>query len=262
MLYVHSSVRRRCTLAAAIPMLCLVAGASAQISYEARTRFALGHGSSPTPLTEPLVVTQPGTIEVTFQMGIFDAVGFNNFGVGLWMGSIYSSEPFLSLPAQPRVAPFNSPFGNDGDVDPEGTRIGLPGRRTIEPVRGDYIVSYNEGEPIPGPPPPAGVEEYVSLYRFFITVDDVSTQREITITAEGINWPLEGYFLMQHVEPNPETGAPGMVHYTPDPVLGGPGPAQPAQLSLLTLRIIPAPTAGLTLATISFGACCRRRRMD
>src|SRR5688572_11212434 len=142
--------RSRCTcsrvrylLAGAVVGFVSIASASAQIGYEARTRFALGHGDSPTPITEPIFMSQPGTIDLTLQMGIFNAQGFENYGVGFWSGSIFATEPLLTRPAHPRVAPFNSAFGFDGNMNEEGTRIGIPGERLVEPTRGDTVYEYN-----------------------------------------------------------------------------------------------------------------------
>lgn len=233
-------------------------GAVAQISFNARTRFALGHGPNPTPITEPILITHPTTIDITFQMGIFDAVGFTNYGVGYWSGSISASEPLLSRPTSPRVFPFNSPFGFDGNINPEGTRIGLPRQRLVEPTRGETVYYYNEGDPVPGLPPPVGNDEYASLYRFSITVSDLSTEREIVIRAEGNNWPIEGFFLFQHVTPDPDTGEPGFVWWSPNPAGAGPQPARPAEASLFTLLIVPAPSAAFP--TLALGMLALRRR--
>ncbi len=256
----HVSSAVRYLLAGAVVGFVSIAGASAQIGYEARTRFALGHGDSPTPITEPIIVSEAGTVDITLQMGIFNAQGFENYGVGFWSGSIFATEPLLTRPAQPRVAPFDGPFGFDGNVNEEGTRIGIPGERLVEPTRGETVYHYNQDDPVPGLPPPVGAEEFVNLYRFSITISDLSTEREIVVRAEGNNWPLEGFFLFQHVPPDPDTGEPGYVWWSPDPAGNGVMPARPTQLSLVTILVIPGPGAGMAVGIAGIGLVSRRRR--
>jgi hypothetical protein len=254
-----ASWRARAWFAGVLVLVGATSGAAGQISFEARTRFALGWGDGATPITEPILITQPGRIDLTFQMGIFNAQGYDNYGVGFWSGTIFSSEPGLSRPASPRVAPFNTSFGFDGNINAEGTRIGLPGQRQIEPTRSETVYFYNEGDPVPGLPPRVGNDQYADLYRFSIMIADVATPRDILIRATGVNWPIEGFYLFQQVPPDPETGAPGYVWWSPNPAGDGPAPAQPAQASLATLRLVPSPGTGafLTLAGVLI---LRRRR--
>ena len=245
-------------------LACAAAGvpgvALGQIGYEARTRFALGHGPDPTPLTSAIVLADPGRIDLTLQMGIFDAQGFVNHGIGFWSGSIISSEPELARPTLPRVAPFNSAFGFDGNMNAERTRIGLPGERPVEPTRGDVFYHYDAGEPVPDVPAPVGAEEYANLYRFSLVIEDLDTPRNITIRAEGNNWPIEGFYTVQHTPPDPETSEGGFIWYSPNPAGYGPSPARPTHLSMLTISVVPAPSGAAALATLAALASRRRRR--
>lgn len=246
-------------LSAACTLLANADTANAQIGYESRTRFALGHGANPTPIAGPITVSSSGRIDLTLQLGVFNAQGFDNYGVGLWSGSITASEPLLSRPPTPRVAPFSGAFGYDGNINAAGTQIGLPGERLIEPTRGDVFLPYSLGEPVPAMPAPAGDDEFVNIYRFSITITNLLTPRAIAIRADGRNWPLEGFFTVQHLPPDPETGDPGFIWYSPNPAGNGPTPARPAQLSILTIHVVPAPStvAIITGATVFIA---RRRR--
>jgi MYXO-CTERM domain-containing protein len=246
------------TLASAGPLTA--SAASGQIGYEARTRFALGHGANPIPLTSDIVIAEPGRIDLTLQMGIFDAQGFVNYGIGFWSGSIFSSEPTLTRPSTPRVAPFNGAFGYDGNLNAERTRIGLAGERPVEPTRGDAIYHYEAGEPVPNAPRPVGAEEFANLYRFSLVIEDLETPRDITIRAEGNNWPIEGFFTVQHTPPEPDSGETGFVWYSPNPAGHGPAPARPTHLSMLTISVVPSPTGAATLALLGALAVRRRRR--
>lgn len=247
-------------LTAALAMAALGAGwvaeASAQISFEARTRFALGHGPGAVPLSDPIFITEPTTIDLTLQMGIFNASGFTNYGVGFWSGTIFSSEPALSRPSSPRVGVFDGPVGYDGNINEEGTRIGLSGERLVEPTRGHVITEYGLGDPVPGPPGPVGVEEYVDLYQFSITITDLTTEREIVIRAEGVNWPIEGFGLI--INEPPTMSELGFTLYAPDPAGPGTTDAQPADASVITLMLVPSPGASMIGAI--FGLCAIRRR--
>lgn len=244
---------------ASLALLLFTCAASGQIGYEARTRFALGHGANPTPITSAITLTDSGTLDLTLQVGIFGAQGFNNYGVGFWSGSIFASEPLLTRPSTPRVAPFNGAFGYDGNLNAEGTRIGLPGQRRVEPTRGDALIHYAEGEPVPGMPEPVGAEQFANLYRFSLTIDDLETARDIVVRAEGTNWPIEGFFTVQHTPPGAETGGDGFIWYSPDPAGHGPAPARPTHLSMLTISVVPSPGAALVFAMAAWLPHARRR---
>lgn len=229
--------------------------ASAQVSFDLLTRFALGWGEEAVPITEPLQITKPGVYNFELQEGVFNAQGFTNWGVANWIGSITASEPTLTRPANPRPAPFNQ-MGRDGDINAAGTVIGTTPHTYIDSAHPWERFYYTDTPPLPTP---YGAEEYVPVYQFSLVIEDL-TPREITIRAEagGLSRPLNDYVIMQHDLPDPETGAPGFIEYR---YLALPATfAQTAELSMTFLQIIPAPGAGIALGMIGMMGAVRRRR--
>lgn len=214
----------------------LACTALAQPSFDLRTRFVRGWGDEATPITEPIVISATGRYDFEFQEGVFNAVGFTNYGVANWIGTIFSTEPGLTRPASPRQAPFNQ-IGNDGTLSADGTRIGVgtPPGRLIDVAHAWEIYHYSGPTPVPQP---YGAEEFVSLYRFSIEITDL-TPRDIQIIAQStaLSRPLTGWFVVQHVPPNEETGEIGFIDYRPTSL--PPEYAQDAELSLGLLRIVP-----------------------
>lgn len=229
--------------------------ASAQVSFDLLTRFTLGWGDEAVPITGPLQISQPGTYNFELQEGVFNAVGFENWGLANWIGTITASEPTLTRPTDPRPAPFNQ-IGNDGGISADGTVIGTP--RQIDSAHAWEQYVYTDPEMVPQPQA-YGNEVYVPVYRFSIVIDDL-TPREISIQAEsvGLSRPLSGYYLFQNIVPDPETGTPGFVDYRP--LALPPTDAQVAQLSVTFLQIVPAPGAGVALGAIGLAGATRRRR--
>jgi hypothetical protein len=242
-------------LVAGAAVASATASASAQVSFDLLTRFALGWGEEAVPITDSLQISHAGTYNFELQEGVFNAVGFENWGLANWIGTITASEPTLTRPSEPRPAPFNQ-IGNDGGISADGTVIGTP--RQIDSAHAWEQYVYTDPGMVPQPRA-YGNEVYVPVYRFSIVIDDL-TPREISIQAEavGLSRPLSGYYLFQNIVPNPETGTPGFVDYRP--LALPPTDAQLAQLSLTFLQIVPAPGAGIPLGVLGLAVAARRRR--
>jgi hypothetical protein len=249
------SLFRSSTRIALLAGLACAAPASAQVSFDLLTRFAFGWGDEAVPITEPIQITQPGTYNFELQEGVFNAVGFANWGVGNWIGFIESSEPGLTRPTSPRPAPFNQ-LGFDGDINTAGTRIGNTRQTYIDSAHPWEMYHYFGEPPVPQP---YGNETYVPVYRFSMVIEDM-TPREISIRAEApeMSRPLSGYTIFQHEPPNPETGEPGYIryHYSSLP----PQNAENAVLSLTFLQIVPAPGTVTALGVLAMVGGMRRRR--
>lgn len=249
------SRRVAASMVCAIGAFCLAPDTvQAQPSYELRTRFVYGWGEEATPIDEPIVISAPGRYDFELQEGVFNAVGFTNFGVANWIGTIFASEPMLTRPVSPRRAPFNQ-IGRDGTISADGTRIGTPGQGLIDAAHAWEMYHYTDAPPVPVP---YGADEFVSLYRFSIEITDL-TPRDISITAQStsLSRPLTGWFVFQNTPPDPETGEPGFIDYRPTSL--PPQYAQDAHASLSLLRIVPTlPTGGIFL--LAGLATLRRRR--
>ncbi len=226
--------------------------ASAQVSYDIRTRFALGWGAAAVPITAPLSITAPGTYNFELQGGAFDAVGFTNFGLANWIGVIESSESGLSQPANPRPSPMNQ-IGRNGVINPAGTSIGTSSNpQTFIDAAHAWEQFFYEGEP---PLPQAhGADEYIPIYRFSLTITSLA-EREIDVSANAMttNYVIRDWFIIQNTPP--ENGEPGFIDYRP--IASGTLPTPPAAM---TLHVIPAPGAAAVFAVISVGGIVSRRR--
>lgn len=242
----------------ALALLTLAGGPAAygQVEFELRTRLAMGWGENAVPIRNPIDITQPGRYDFEFQQGVYDASGFVNYGVANWIGQIHSSEPGLSQPSRPRVAPFDNAIGRDGVVSMDGRAIGDGTSGYIDAAVGPTGYFYDE-LPAPAPPLPHGAEEYVALYRFSLTITDM-TVREITITAESLEvtyTPISGWHIFRDIPPDPKTGEPGYVEYIPIILPGLFGQHAPDATAMI--RVVPAPGAGALLA---LGLVVSRRR--
>lgn len=238
-----------------VGMMATASHATAQVSFDLLTRFALGWGEEAVPIDGPLQISKPGVYQFELQEGVFNAQGFTNYGVGNWIGYIQSSEPGLGRPGSPRPAPFNT-IGRDGDIDEQRTTIGTSIHTYIDAAHPWEIYHYYDTPPLP---PAIGAEEYVGVYRFTMEITDM-TPREITISADapGLSRPLSGYSIFQNTPPDKETGDPGMIRYHYSSLSAT--YAQPTQLSLTFLQIVPGPGAAGIMAAGLVLVGGRRRR--
>jgi hypothetical protein len=236
-------------------LLAATSQASAQVSFDLLTRFALGWGEEAVPINGKLQISKPGVYQFELQEGVFNAAGFTNYGVGNWIGYIQSSESGLGRPANPRPSPFNT-MGFNGDINAQRTLIGTTPQNYIDAAHPWEIYHYTETPPLP---PAVGAEEYVGVYRFTMEITDM-TPREISISADapGLSRPLSGYTIFQHIPPDPETGEPGMIRYHYSSLNAT--FAQPTQLSLTFLQIVPGPGAAGVMAGGVMLMAGRRRR--
>ncbi len=244
-------------------VLGLVGGGSAlgQVSFDLRTRLALGWGEQAVAISEPLLITEPGRYDFELQEGVYDAEGFTNYGVANWIGRIHATEPALSQPTNPRVAPFDNSIGRDGIVSDDRTEIGDGIKGYIDAAVGPTGYEYAELPP-PPPPLPHGAADYVALYRFSLTITDL-TAREISITAESLEityTPISGWQVVTDIPPDPETGDPGYIEYVP--IVLNQSFGQLAPNATAVIRIVPAPGAGVILGLALLPMCRRRDRRD
>jgi hypothetical protein len=228
----------------------------AQIHFELRTRLVPGWGAAAAPNDGPIVISRPGRYDFEVQEGVYNARGFRNLGVANWIGRIRSSEGGLSQPESPRPAPFDNRIGRDGVVADDATMIGND-EGYIDATVGPLEYAYTQ--PPPPPPPPAhGDSEYVPLYRFSLTIDDL-TPREISISAESLlvaYTPITDWHVVTNIIPDPEAGELGYIEYVPIIL-----PAQYGQhvpVAAIVINVVPAP--GAAGAGVAAMACVFRRR--
>ncbi len=235
-----------------VTIMGIVSSVACAQSYDVRTRFTLGWGKDAIPITEPLVITEPGTYNFELQQGVFNAVGFTNYGVGNWIGSIRSSEPLLTQPPKPRPTPMNDwRFGQDGVINEDGTQIGYSPETDIDSAHLIEEFLYKDEVPFPEP---YGAEEFISLYRFSLTIDDTS-QRDIELSAipsYEFNYVIRDWLVLRHTPAIPEKGILGYIQYGSL----GINPVRTPETNM-TIRVIPAPAAGLLLGLTMWP---RRRR--
>ena len=223
--------------------------ASADYSFDLLTRFAFGWGEEAQAIDGKFQISEPGVYNFELQEGVFNAVGFTNYGVANWIGHISSTEPGLGQPEFPRPAPF-SQIGRNGVVNAEGTRIDL-----IDSAHPWERFHYTDVPPLPRA---LGAEEYVGIYRFSLVIDDL-TPREFQLLAEctGLSRPLNDWRIFINDPPNEETGEPGYIQY--NMLALPPETAQLAELSLAFIEIVPSPGAGGAIGLFGLLALRRRR---
>jgi hypothetical protein len=223
--------------------------ACAQYSFDLLTRFAAGWGEDAQPIDGKFQVSKPGVYNFELQEGVFNAVGFTNYGVANWLGEISCTEPGLTQPLYPRPTPFNQ-MGRDGVVREDGTRIEM-----IDSAHPWEQFHYTDVPPLPRA---IGAEEYVAIYRFSLVIDDL-TPRELELRAEstGLSRPLNDWRLFINNPPDPETGEPGWVQY--NMLALPPETAQTAELSFAFIEIIPSPGAAGAMGLFGLLAVRRRR---
>lgn len=245
--------------AAVVALGMLGAGtAHAQIHFELRTRLALGWGEAAAPNEGPIIISRPGRYDFELQEGVYNARGFNDLGVANWIGRIRSSEGGLSQPESPRPTPFDNRIGRDGVVSDDATMIGND-EGYIDATVGPLEYSYMQ-PPAPPPPPAHGDNEFVSLYRFSLTIDDL-TPRDISITAESLlvaYTPITSWHVVTNIIPDPEAGQLGYIEYVPIILAAQFGQHVPAAATVI--RVVPAPCTGVAGAIGILLAGPRRRR--
>lgn len=232
----------------------------AQVSFELYSRLSLGWGADAVPISEPLIISEAGRYDFELQAGVFAGEGFANFGVANWIGRIISSEPGLSQPAHPRVPPFDNAIGRNGVLSGNGMVIGEGENGYVDASVGPIAFSYKMSPP-PPPPAPHGADEFVGLYRFSLTITDL-TERDLFLSAEPLAQssytPISAWQVLRNIQPDPDTGEPGLIEYVP--ILLPPQFGQRMSAATVQIRVIPAPGVGAALVLAGVGVWGRRRR--
>jgi hypothetical protein len=238
----------------------LASSAMAQ-SFDGRVAWGITHDTNNVPAIENGGVyefdasglTTPVTLNFSMLFGAFDAQGFTMRGVFNWNGDLVGTGTGFTVAPHPTFStavrgPYN--FNPVGAGQSNGTSI-----TGIDLARNPVVnVPWNFGDPEPTEQPILNQanNQYFQVYRFVVTLTDLSERDIVFSTVNGAMQTVAGFTHLGSSEPDEET--PGqvtwvMTSFVTDSDANG----------SFTLRIVPAPGAAALLGLGGLVAARRRR---